>query len=262
MGQATNTPPTSPEPAGRFYDGLAPDYDTMTGFDRRFDQERPFFHQFVERHAVRRAVDAGAGTGFHSLLLAQLGVEMSAVDVSADMLALADAHAASMHLRVTTIQASLLDFAGRVTAPQDAVVCMGNTLAHFTESGAREAVLGQFYRVLAPGGVLLVQTLNFDKIMKQETHLQNVKEAGGIRFVREYVRAGPLVDLRITRSAPSDPAAQQMTSTVRLAPVYAADLASELSHTGFTDIQLFGSITLDAFEADSSRDLVAICKRR
>lgn len=261
MDPETDSTTSSSPSARRFYDALAPDYDAMTGFERRFDQERPFFRAFVEQYTIRRAVDAGAGTGFHSVLLAQLGVQVIAVDVSPDMLALTRAHALTMRLPVTTLHASLLECAARVTVPQDAVVCMGNTLAHFTEGGARDAVLRQFRRVLAPGGVLLVQTLNFDRIMTQETHLQNVKEAGGVRFVREYVRAGDLVDLRITRTAPADPAAQRTITSVRLAPVFAADLTVALSAAGFTDIQLHGSISLEPFAASTSRDLVAVCRR-
>lgn len=261
MDPETDSPASSSASVSGFYDALAPDYDAMTGFERRFDQERPFFQKFVEQYAIRRALDAGAGTGFHSLVLAQLGVQVIAVDVSPDMLELARAHASAMRLPLTTLHASLLDVAARVTASQDAVVCMGNTLAHFTEPGARDAVLRQFCRVLAPGGVLLVQTLNFDRIMTQETHLQNVKEAGGVRFVREYVRAGELVDLRITRIVPSDPAVRQTTSSVRLAPVFAADLALALSAAGFSDVQLHGSIALDPFVAETSRDLVAVCRR-
>jgi 2-polyprenyl-3-methyl-5-hydroxy-6-metoxy-1,4-benzoquinol methylase len=261
MDPETSTLPSSAALAGHFYDALAPDYDAMTGFERRFEQERPFFQTFVERYAIRCAVDAGAGTGFHALLLAQLGVRVTAVDVSSDMIQIARAHAESMHLPLTTLHASLHDFAGGVKVAQDAVVCMGNTLAHFTEPGSRDAVLAQFHRVLAPGGVVLVQTLNFDKIMTQETHLQNVKEAGGVRFVREYVRAGDLIDLHITRSALSTEAAHQTTTRVRLAPVYAADLSLALTNAGFTDVHLHGSIALDAFVADTSRDLVAVGRR-
>jgi len=261
MDPATEAPRSSSDLAGQFYDALAPHYDAMTGFERRFEQERPFFQNLVDRCAIRRALDVGAGTGFHSLLLAQLGVQVTAVDVSSDMLEIARAHSASMGLSVTTLHASLLDFAAQVAVPQDAVVCMGNTLAHFTGHGERDVVLAQFHRALAPGGVLLVQTLNFDRIMKQETHLQNVKEAGGVRFVREYVPAGSLVDLRITRTATSEPAARQTTTSVRLAPVYAADLTLALSDAGFHHVQLHGSIALDAFAADASRDLVAICRR-
>jgi SAM-dependent methyltransferase len=260
MGPATSSP-SSATLAGRFYDALASDYDAMTGFDRRFERERPFFQQFVQRYAVQRAVDAGAGTGFHSLLLAQLGVDMIAVDISAEMLARAGAHARMMGLHITTLQSSLIDVAARVGPACNAVVCMGNTLAHFTEKGSREAVLGQFHRVLAPGGVLLVQGLNFDRIMMLESHIQNVKEEGGVRYVREYVRTGALVDLRVTRTALSGQAPTQVTTSVTLAPFYAADLARDLLHAGFAGVHLYGSIDMEPFSTDVSRDIVAICTR-
>ena len=53
----------------QFYDNLADDYDAMTGFEKRFVHERPFFNLLMQRYGITSALDAGAGTGFHSLLL-------------------------------------------------------------------------------------------------------------------------------------------------------------------------------------------------
>jgi SAM-dependent methyltransferase len=267
MDPPTDAPPSSSDLAGRFYDALAPEYDAMTGFERRFEAERPFFAGFVAQYAVRRAVDAGAGTGFHALLLAQLGVRVVAVDVSADMLAIARAHAVRMGCPVNVLRASLLELARDVVHPQDAVVCMGNTLAHFTEPGARADVLAQFCQVLACGGVALIQTLNFDRIMREATHLQSVREAEGWTFVREYRPAGAFVDLRITRTPASGgrvagaEAAAPSVSTVRLLPVFSEDLVGELAGVGFSDIRLHGSTALDPFSPLDSRDLVVLCRK-
>jgi glycine/sarcosine N-methyltransferase len=258
MDRPISAGPPADEGAGRFYDSLAPHYDAMTGFERRFEQERPFFKGFVDRHGVRTAVDAGAGTGFHSLLLAQLGVKVIAVDVSGDMLALARAHAAAMGLDVETARCSLLDLAVSVAPDRDAVVCMGNTLAHFTEPGSLEKVLDQFRRVLRGGGVLLIQTLNFDAIMRRDTHTQSVKQVGDIRFIREYMPAGNGVEFRITRAAAEG---KETVTSMLLAPVYSTDLTLALSNAGFSGIEVHGSLAMDSFSPDSSRDLVALCKR-
>ena len=88
------TPPSSGIPA--FYDRLAPDYDEMTGFGKRFVHEKPFFRPLVENLNIATALDAGCGTGFHSLLLAQLGVRVTAVDVSGGMLARLELHGREM----------------------------------------------------------------------------------------------------------------------------------------------------------------------
>ena len=50
-----NGTPVSPDiPA--FYDRLAPDYDEMTGFGRRFVHEKPFFRLLVENHHIAEAI--------------------------------------------------------------------------------------------------------------------------------------------------------------------------------------------------------------
>src|SRR5512135_913220 len=89
-----------------FYDALATDYDSMTGFQKRFVQEKPFFRLLVDRHRIRTALDVGCGTGFHSLLLAQLGVEATGIDVSPAMIREAQRHAQELSLTATFIEAN------------------------------------------------------------------------------------------------------------------------------------------------------------
>jgi len=66
-----------PRSIAKFYDLLAPDYDGMTGFADRFARETPAFQTLVRRYGIRQALDAGCGTGFHSILLSQLGVTVT-----------------------------------------------------------------------------------------------------------------------------------------------------------------------------------------
>jgi ubiquinone/menaquinone biosynthesis C-methylase UbiE len=82
MIRTNDVEPGTPLTVAKFYDALAPDYDTMTGFQKRFVHEKPFFRLLVEKYKIRTVLDAGCGTGFHSLLLAQLGVQVTAIDVS------------------------------------------------------------------------------------------------------------------------------------------------------------------------------------
>ncbi|MBI4418785.1 MAG: class I SAM-dependent methyltransferase, partial [Ignavibacteriales bacterium] len=87
-----------------FYDALAPEYDVMTDFPRRFAHERPFFHMLVEKFNLRTALDAGTGTGFHALLLAQLGLSVTAIDISLAMLKGVSQHAKAMKLKIETVE--------------------------------------------------------------------------------------------------------------------------------------------------------------
>ena len=93
----------SAESVSHFYDALAEDYDAMTDLSERFHRERPAFQLLVDRYGIRSAADAGTGTGFHALLLAELGVDITAVDISARMADRLRAHARDRALPVRVV---------------------------------------------------------------------------------------------------------------------------------------------------------------
>jgi SAM-dependent methyltransferase len=251
---------TQPEDITQFYDHLAGGYDAMTGFEGRFVKERPFFRLLVDNHGIRTAVDAGAGTGFHSLLLAQLGVKVTAVDISPRMLEALSRHAATMGLPVKTVAADLTDLAAHVVPPFDAVFTLGNTLAHCLTADARFSVLGGFQNVLRPGGILFAQILNYRKILVSRENILNSKEAGGYRFTRRYDYRETLIRFTITREDLSGRTAPESTS-VDLYPLLETEFDKALRAVGFGDIRMFGSISMDPYDANRSNDLVILAHR-
>lgn len=243
-----------------FYDVLADDYDTMTGFDRRFVHERPFFRLLVERYGLHSVLDAGCGTGFHSLLLAKLGAEVTGVDVSKKMLAKAEVHAREMNLQIRFLQSdfsSLPDRCGLF----DAVFCLGNSLAHLLTDEELQSSISAFGRVLQPGGMLFLQTLNYDRILSQGTRIQSVKERDSTTFVRyyEYQESGIIFHLlTINRSGEG---LRHSLHSVRLRPVLQESFVAMLESHGFCDIRVFGGISMEEFDTNTSHDLVVLARR-
>jgi ubiquinone/menaquinone biosynthesis C-methylase UbiE len=86
-----------------FYDELADDYDSMTRLDARLLKEEAIFREIVERYKLRNVLDAGCGTGFHSILLAKLGCKVTAVDVSEKMLIQMQTNALKYGVSVKTV---------------------------------------------------------------------------------------------------------------------------------------------------------------
>lgn len=164
-----------------FFDALAPAYDAMTDIESRIVRERPFFHVLVERYGIRTAVDAGAGTGVHGILLSQLGVRVVAVDVSREMLKQTQINAAQYGVTVRTVHADLTAMSEAVTSPVDAIVCLGNTLAHIHDEEGMGSVLEGFRRTLRPHGVLVLQILNYGRIPKDRDVVLNTRERDGDR---------------------------------------------------------------------------------
>lgn len=243
-----------------FYDGLSVDYDEMTGFSKRFMKERPYFHVLIEKHKIKTALDAGSGTGFHSLLLAQLGVDVTAVDISAEMLQRVRQHANSMGLRIQTVRSSFEQLDRIVKQRFDALCCLGNSLSHLISDEQLLAALTSFHSVLNPAGLLFLQNLNYDRILKQRQRVQSVKEAGSKIFVRFYDFLEDGLWFNVLSLAREKNGIRHAIRTIRLRPLHHADMEKFLSEAGFVDVKLFGDVAMNDFVQDSSPDLVILAR--
>ncbi|MDH3252054.1 MAG: methyltransferase domain-containing protein [Ignavibacteria bacterium] len=251
----------SDQQASAFYDKLAPDYDTMTGFEKRFVLERPFFRVLVERYAIGSAIDAGCGTGFHSILLAQLGVRVTAVDVSRKMLERTKLHADTLHVKLRTVESDFLRLPGRVDKKFDAVFSMGNTLAHILSRSELLSSLQSFAHVLQADGVLFLQTLNYDRILRTREQIQSVKEQDGVTFVRYYQFEAATVRFNILKITKSPDGLQHTLNSIELRPILRDEILPLLEEAGFTEIRTYGGISMDEFVPESSKDLVLLATK-
>lgn len=102
----------------------------------------------------KRAVDLGAGTGFQSIPLAELGFDVAAVDISKKLLG--ELAQSAKGLSVHTHHEDLLRFLANAEPGVEVVVCMGDTLTHLASFGDVQRVLREVFRVLAPGGTFVL----------------------------------------------------------------------------------------------------------
>lgn len=245
-----------------FYDALAPDYDVMTGFEKRFVQEKPFFRLIIEKYKIRVALDAGCGTGFHSLLLAQLGVQMTGVDVSPVMVREAQRHATDLSLPVHFVEARNEELRESFGPSFDAVFSLGNTSAHLLSDEALRATFESYYSILKPGGMLFLQNLNYDRILAEKKRVQSVKVIDGTTFVRLYDYTDELVSFNILTIGKEDGIVRQSMKTVQLLPLLSMDLIAVLRRSKFENVRLLGGIAMDNYDPLTSKDLVVIAEKR
>jgi ubiquinone/menaquinone biosynthesis C-methylase UbiE len=122
--------------------------------------EEPIVDRMLTELNVTTALDVGTGTGRYALKLARRGVAVSAVDQSAEMLAVAQqadrAEGLSIDLRLASVEGGLPFKAERY----DLVVC-ALMLCHVPDlaQAARE-----FARVLRAGGYLLITDFHPDSV--------------------------------------------------------------------------------------------------
>jgi glycine/sarcosine N-methyltransferase len=248
--------------APAFYDSLAPDYDDMTGFDKRFVHERPFFRLLVENRRIGTAVDAGCGTGFHSLLLAGLGVRVTAVDVSGEMLNRLESHSAKMALDIRRVRSGFTGLGEILKGPFDAVFCMGNTLPHLLTEPEIGKALETFASLLRPGGILFLQMLNYEKILAIRERIQGVRENEGTTYVRfyDFDAGGESILFNILRLEKKKEKISPSLITIPLLPLTIDRIVRLLAMSGFREITAYGSIAMEPFDPQESRDLVILAQ--
>jgi SAM-dependent methyltransferase len=247
--------------AAGFYDALASSYDAMTDFQNRIVREEPVLRAFVDRHGVRTAIDAGSGTGALAILLARLGVAVTAVDVSAAMLRGVETNALRFGLQVGTLREDLSGLSPANLPRSDALLCMGNTLAHLPGPAALADAFRAFHSVIRPGGVLVCQVLNYSRILTARERVQNIRESDGVTFVRFYDFEPDRLIFNILRIERGESGLRHTLTSVPLHPFRSGDLLSALSEAGFREHRLCEDLAGTPFNESASRDLVILAER-
>lgn len=245
----------------KFYDTLAPDYDLMTDFDNRFPAEEAVFKKIVDRYSIQTALDAGAGTGFHSLVLARLGVRATAVDISGEMIDRLRQNARRYGLTVETAITGFENITESVSGTFDAVFGLGNSLVHLLNDAALQKSLSNFGSLLKPGGVLILQILNYDRIMAERMRVQNIKKKGDTTFIRFYDYCGDKLYFNILKITEKNDRLDHTINTVELRPLKKEAMADFLEQTGFTSIEHYGTMKFDPFDEKTSPNLVTVARR-
>ena len=118
---------------------LAKYYSWMSGgISNKLEENRKFFkdHNVCSRGSGV-AVDLGAGSGFQSIPLAELGYQVIAIDLSNHLLAELKENAKDLSIEI--INDDLSNFSKHCPDTVELVVCMGDTLTHLKHTSKHPA---------------------------------------------------------------------------------------------------------------------------
>jgi len=245
----------------QFYDSLADEYDEMTGMESRFSKETPIFQSLIKKYHITKALDAGCGTGFHSILLAQLGLQITATDISENMLRLAQKNAKQRKVQIKIIKASFDDLNKNVNNIYDAVFCLGNSLVHIQKEKELLNSLENIYGILKSGGQLFVQMLNYNRIIKNRERIQSIKEINGKIFVRFYDFMEKTLLFNMLTIIKQESEIKHSLRSVEIYPWQSADLVRIFRNAKYSKTQIFSDMSLNTYDELLSKDLVIVAKR-
>ena len=136
------------------YHNLADSYDSLT-LDVDYDAVVDFYEKILDREGVRprTAADLACGTGSVALRLAQKGLQVTAVDMSEEMLCVAAQKAESLDNRPAFICQKLQQL--HLPRGVDLAVCALDSMDYITNPEDCKLAIAKIYKALNPGGVFI-----------------------------------------------------------------------------------------------------------
>jgi SAM-dependent methyltransferase len=200
-----------------------------------------------------RVLDIGCGPGRYAARLQETGRHVLGIDVDPGMIARARREHCDPEFRVLAMSdldelADALDGAGG--GGFTGALALGNVMAFLSPDGWPR-FLAALARLLAPGGVWLFQTVNFDPLLGKSQHtLPPLTLDGGVTVERTYsARPDGSFDFRIDRVVGD---ARETVAASRIYPRAAADYRRVHEGVGFVLCDQLGDFAGTPFDSGHS----------
>lgn len=244
-----------------FYRDLADDYDDMTRFQKRMDQERSILITLQKKFKFKTALDVACGTGLHAILLQKIGVDTVGTDNSRAMLDKAHKNAMEAGIDVTWVQSDMRAVTKTINRTFDVIFCIGNSLPHIITTKQLLNAFREWHKLLNTDGRIIIQILNYTKILKDKERIVNITKQGPREYIRFYDFLSQKLQFNIIIiNWEKQPPFQSLKSTI-LYPHERSSLSTVLHQAGFTNLKYFGNINLSPFSEEKSPNLVLIAQK-
>ena len=137
--------------------------------DERARKETAFAARALDLQPGERVLDLCCGQGRHAVLLAAIGLDVTALDLSEPYLRLTEAAAREAGVKLQTVHADMREIP--YEAPFDAIVNLFSSFGYLESEGEDAKVLDSAREALRPGGRVLLDLLNRDWVV--DNYVQN-----------------------------------------------------------------------------------------
>ena len=145
------------------YQALAASYDRLTN-DVDYEATVAFYYEILNREGLspRTAVDLACGTGSVSAILARKGLRVTGVDLSEEMLTVAQQKTADLDNPPQFVCQSL----EKLCLPRgvDLAVCALDSLDYITDPADCARAIQRVYKALNPGGIFIFDVNTPEKL--------------------------------------------------------------------------------------------------
>jgi glycine/sarcosine N-methyltransferase len=239
---------------GKIKGSFARTYDK---FVKRTSLLPPGLLDLIKAKSAHDILEFASGTGTVAVGLALEGFNVLGVDYSLDMLKTARRKAREYKTDVKFITADISKI--RLEKQYDLLLCLGNTIPHFTTTKSLQLMLGNVKRHLKYGGYLIFQQLNYDRMLKEKPGTFAIDTGSDLVRIKQFRQRKSLVDFYVTviDSSKIPPDISSIKTTLK--PWTRSELSNALRKTGFGSISAYGNYGRERFSL-KSKDLIIVAK--
>ena len=219
--------------------------------------ETDFLFRALGVKAGDAVLDLACGHGRHAIDMARRGLRVTGVDLSPRYLELAaeDAKAAGVEVRWLARDMRSLDFAGEFEGAYSFFTSFG-----YYGDAENDAVVEQLARALRPGGRLLLDLVNRDRMLAQPPgRTWNQREDGGL-LMEEFTLDPRTSRLRVRVTLIESSAGPRPIKEYDVRLYTCAELTALLARHGLTVREVWGGADGSAYSAESRRLVVLAAK--
>lgn len=251
-----------------FYTSIAPFYDQIFPYQ---PQQKDFIDSFDAGGQEATLLDVGCGTGSLALNLAESFGTVVGIDPDKEMLEKANLKALPFKMKHQTeleqlgkwvfMPLGMSDLRSEFAPGSfDMVLCLGNTLVHLANLQEVTAFLHDTLYVLKTGGRLLIQIINYDRIISQQLPGLPTIENDQIRFERSYSYPDDPDTVQFITRLTVKESNQVIENQVPLLALRHERLEAYLHDSGYRDVQTFGNFKGEPFTPESQPFIVSATK--
>jgi SAM-dependent methyltransferase len=246
-------------------------YRRLIAWEKRIAREAPFLRSLLNRAPERSVIDLGCGTGEHVAFFTDDGARAVGLDCSEAMIRAAKDHEEAGKGRFVLGDATRARAALGSEPPFGLGICLGNVLPpHLTKDEDLAGFFASAHDVLLPGGLLLIQILNYEGILAtgKRSLPVNVRPGDDGKEIVFLRLMSPLENGRVLffpTTLELDPEAEEPLTVktsrrVEVRPWTRADLAPALGAAGFAAV-FHGDMAGGRFDVERSDDLIVVATR-
>lgn len=246
--------PTKKSPS--VFEIYAREYDWITDAVSREKYHRKEVAALISKFRPGTVLDAGCATGLTSRLFVEAGVAVVGLDRSRQMLEIARTKYGKGSKQPIFRYGTFERLPKKLYGKFDMVVCLANGISGVdTVARLRQSLRG-FRSVLAEGGTLVLQMLNYSAVAEGRLMPVRATEHNGIVYERFTERVGKRLSLYVTRLDMKKKPPQLEVFRHQFDNFTEALVSREIKKVGFGRIRKYSDLYLSTKFRKSSRDLV------